>query len=770
MTQAFVLLLSLAFLIFFVWYLVAHTDRGRRWLALLLIGTAAAVCAVSLFTFKDGAWQVNIKEGLDLKGGSQFTIQLAGENIKAENLDQAVEVIRKRIDAQGVAEPIIQPLGSNRILVQIPGASESQKEVYRAQLQRVAKLEFRMVEPDSERILAAKEPIPFDSEALPYVKEKNAGGQGQDAPQGYIIVKKRAAMGGSYVKSAFGTMDNLGRPEVAINFNAEGKEKFGRLTSDNVNQRMAIVLDGEVYSAPVIRTPILDGNCVISGGNMKREEAQELASVLENPLEQEVAIVDERGVDPTLGAASIASGFQAALIGLVLVAGFMLVYYRKAGLIAIVSLAVNMFVLMGLLAQFGFTLTMPGVAGIILTIGIGVDANVLIFERIREELAHHTDLYHAIRAGFSKAFSSILDANVTTIIASVMLFWQGTGAIQGFAITLTLGILSSLFAALVVSRACFDWLQAYSPLQSLTMMQWVKDTKLPFMGVKWATAALSLLLVAGSLFVFHDRGDKAYGVDFEGGDLLTLSFAQKVSDEDVRGALGGMEALPQYQKDANGASEVLAIRTPFEKGEAAERALQEKFPRAEFKRLQLDKVSAVIGGEFRVKAGIALGLGLLGIFIYVMLRFEAAYAIGAIVAIIHDIIITLGVYVLLGHELSLVTIGALLTIAGYSINDTIIVFDRIREHLRHDTRTPLATLFNHAINATLSRTMLTSGTTLLAVLALFFFGGMVIHDFALMLLLGIFVGTYSSIFIASPVVLLFGRVRRGGVSVEAAGN
>jgi SecD/SecF fusion protein len=245
-----------------------------------------------------------------------------------------------------------------------------------------------------------------------------------------------------------------------------------------------------------------------------------------------------------------------------------------------------------------------------------------------------------------------------------------------------------------------------------------------------------------------------------------MSFNQKISDEQIRGALEGVEAVPQYQKDAKDASEVLTIRTPFEKGELAEQALQEKFPQAEFKRLQLDKVSAVIGSEFRVKAATALALGMLGIFIYVMLRFETAYAIGAIVSILHDIIITIGVYVLCGHELSLVTIGALLTIAGYSINDTIIVFDRIREHLRHDSRTPLAQVFNHAINATLSRTMLTSGTTLLAVLALYFFGGIVIHDFAAMLVLGIFVGTYSSVFIATPVVLLFGKVKRGVAVAE----
>ena len=761
MTQGIILLLSIAFLIFFVWYLVAHTGRARRWLALLLIAAAAAVCALSLFSHRDGQWQINIKKGLDLQGGSQFTIQLAGENIRAENLDQAVEVIRKRIDSTGTAEPIIQPLGNNRILVQIPLASEQDKESYRSQLQRVAKLEFRMVNPDSERILAAGEPIPYDSEALPFIKEKGATGQ-----PGFIIVKKRAAMGGGYVKSAYASTDQMGRPEVVINFNAEGKRRFGELTGANIGQRLAIVLDGEVYSAPVIKTAIDGGVCQISGGSMKRDEAMELASVLENPLETPVSIVDERGVDPTLGDASVKSGFRAAMLSLILVAGFMLIYYRAAGVIAVVSLMVNMFILLGLLAQFGFTLTMPGVAGIILTIGIGIDANVLIFERIREELAQHADLNHAIRAGFNKAFSSILDANVTTIIASIMLFWQGTGAIQGFAITLTLGVLSSLFAALIVSRACFDWIEAGTGLKQLTMMQFFGKTNIPFMRLKWVAAVVSLVLIALSVFAFQMRGDKAYGVDFAGGDLLSLSFARKVSDEQIRGALGNIEALPQFQKDTKDGSEILTIRTPFEKGEIVENILKEKFPEVGFNRIQLDKVSAVIGGEFRVRAAIALGLGMLGIFLYVMMRFETAYAVSAIVAIIHDVIVTLGIYVLLGHELSLVTVGALLTVIGYSNNDTIIVFDRIREHLRHDSRTPLAEVFDRSINAVLGRSLLTSGSTLLAVLAMYFFGGIVIHDFAFMLLLGIVIGTYSSIFIATPTVLLFGKVKRGIVAVD----
>ncbi len=773
MNQMLVFAASLAFLVFFVWYLATTHDKNRRWVSLALIGTMLLICSLSLFVPKNGKFGVpigknfgiNIKPGLDLKGGTQFTIQLAGTP-SANALDQAVEVIRKRIDAQGVAEPVIQPAGGNRILVQIPGISEADKLKYRQQLERVAKLEFKMVHPENHAmlpdVLVGKAQLPFDYEILPF-----RDNEGNGAPKkSSIIVKKRAGLSGKHVKSAWASADQLGRPEVNLEFDGEGAQLFETLTAANVNNQMAIVLDGEVYSAPVIRQ-VLSSRCSISGGNMNRVEAIELASVLENPLETPVSIVDERGVDPTLGAASIQSGFHAALLGILFVAVFTLLYYRIAGVIAVIALFINLFVLLGLLAQFGFTLTMPGVAGIILTIGIGVDANVLIFERIREELDLGKPLRSAIQAGFEKAFSSILDANVTSLIASVILFWQGSGAIQGFAITLSLGILSSLFAALVVTRTGFDWLLNVVSLENLKMMRLLHRPTFDFMKIKWPAMAVSAALILISIYGVHYKGDKAYGVDFVGGDLLTLSFKQKISDEVVREAVKGTGATPQYQRGSGDNPEVLGIRSAFGQGERIEQTLSEKFPQAEFKRLQLDKVDAVIGGEFKQKAAIALGLGIIGIFIYVMLRFETSYALGAIIALVHDVVITLGLFVLMGNELSLVTVGAILTIAGYSINDTIIVFDRIREGLKHDNRTPLPVIFNQCINATLSRTLLTSGTTLLAVSALYGFGGMVIHDFALMLLLGIVVGTYSSIFIASPVVLLFGDKARQTASASA---
>ena len=350
MNQVLVLIASLAFLVFFIWYLATTQDKTRRWVALAVIGSMLLICALSLF-IKNGKPGINIKEGLDLKGGTQFTIQLAGTPSSAA-LDQAVEVIRKRVDAQGVAEPVIQPAGGNRILVQIPGINEIDKQKYRQQLERVAKLEFKSVLPDYRNllpdVLSGKAQLPFDCELLPF-KENTAKGS---TSKSFIIVKKRAGLSGKHVKSAWASADQLGRPEVNLEFDGEGAQQFERLTTANVGNLMAIVLDGEVYSAPVIKQP-LSSRCSISGGSMKRAEAIELASVLENPLETPVSIVDERGVDPTLGAASIQSGFQAGLLGILFVAGFALLYYRIAGVVAVIALFVNLFILLGLLAQFG---------------------------------------------------------------------------------------------------------------------------------------------------------------------------------------------------------------------------------------------------------------------------------------------------------------------------------------------------------------------------------------------------------------------------------
>ncbi len=750
--------LSLVFFVLFIGYFLTTETRRRMRLSVWLTLALTGLCLSSLFTKDDaGAWKVRIKPGLDLRGGTQFLLELAGNTSRA-TLDQAVEVIRKRVDSVGVAEPVIQPVGENRIIVQIPGVSEEDKASYRRQLERVAKLEFTLVHERSDELVASakdKNPkVPIDCQLLK-LRDRQPNGTVIETP---IVVKRRTEISGKSVANAFRSVDQLGRAVVIIEFNPDGRQRFGQLTEQNIGRRLAVILDGEVYSAPVIRSAIY-GSCEISGGNMSAVEAEELASVLKNPLESPVAIIDERGVDPSLGASSVRSGFQAGWVSLVAVGLFVLLYYRWLGLVSVFGLILNILILLGLLAQFGFTLTLPGLAGLILTIGIGVDANVLVFERIREELGHHRTALEGVSAGFQRAFSSILDANVTTVIAAAILFWQGSGPVQGFATVLCLGIFSSMFAALIISRTGAEWLAEVGGKGSLQMLRLFEDCKINFLALRKPAFLLSsLLLLAGGLTVAV-KGERVLGVDFTGGDLVTFSFTEKVDDGKVRSALGDEVEVVQYQRSPVGGQEVLSLRTAFGFGEKAGETLAREFPQAQFRQVQLDKVAGVVGSELKQKALIALVLGVIAIFFYTTWRFETSFAVGAIVALLHDVLISLGVFALLGRELSLPMVGAILAVAGYSINDTIVIFDRIREFFKGGTGGDRAEARKAAIHQTLSRTLLTSGTTFLAVLVLFLLGGRVINDFSLILLIGIVVGTYSSIFIASPIVLLFGKKR-----------
>jgi SecD/SecF fusion protein len=749
--------LSLVFFVLFIGYFLTTETRKRMRLSVFLTLTLTALCLTSLFAKDEtGAWKVKIKPGLDLRGGTQFLLELAGSTGQG-TLDQAVEVIRKRVDSVGVAEPVIQPVGQNRIIVQIPGVSEADKASYRRQLERVAKLEFTLVHERSDELVGdgkTKPQIPIDSQLL-MLRDRQPNGTVKEFP---IVVKRRTEISGKSVANAFRSVDQLGRAVVIIEFNPDGRKKFGNLTEQNISRRLAVILDGEVYSAPVIRSAIY-GSCEISGGNMSSVEAEELASVLKNPLENPVSIIDERGVDPSLGASSVQSGFLAGWVSIVAVGLFALVYYRWLGLVSVFGLALNILILLGLLAQFGFTLTLPGLAGLILTIGIGVDANVLVFERIREELVHHRTALEAVGSGFQRAFSSILDANVTTVIAAAILFWQGSGPVQGFATVLCLGIFSSMFAALIISRTGAEWLAEKGGRGSLHMMRLFENCKINFLGLRGPAFILSGLLLGAGLVTVAIKGEKVLGVDFTGGDLVTFSFQEKVDDGKIRSSLGSMAEVVQYQRSPVGGQEVLSLRTAFGMGEKAGETLAKDFPQAKFQQLQLDKVAGVVGNELKQKALIALILGMIAIFFYTTWRFETSFAIGAIVALLHDVLISLGIFALLGRELSLPMVGAILAVAGYSINDTIVIFDRIREFFRGGIGADRAGVMNLAINQTLSRTLLTSGLTFLAVLVLFVLGGRVINDFALILLIGIVVGTYSSIFIASPIVLLFGRKR-----------
>lgn len=702
----------------------------------------------------------NVTLGLDLKGGTSYTLQLdlskTDPTMKKGAQENAVKVLRKRFDGMGVGEVLIQPSGADRVVIQIPGLTKEKKESTRAQIEKVAYLEFRLVNPSSatevEKMKTQHTPPPAGYELMS-TEEK----LGKNKMQEEVLVKIRPELTGESVVKAVPMHDPSGYL-VSFELNSRGAEVFRRVTSQHINERLAIVLDKKLISAPNILGEIPGGRGQITG-NFSWDEAFNLANALENPLQTPVKVVEERSVEPTLGADSIKSGCTAGLIGLAAIVVFMFIYYLRAGFIANIALGVNVVLLFGVLVMFKFTLTLPGIAGIILTLGIAVDANVLIYERIREEMKKGKSLIPAIDAGYDRAFGTIIDANVTTLITALVLSWLGTGPVQGFGLTLSSGIITSVFAAVYVSRLIFDCLLKYGNFSKLTMMSLVGETKFNFLALKWPAFILSLGIIVAGAFQGYQRGNDIYGVDFSGGDSITLQFKQRVNDTEIHKALGnaGMkEVTVQYQKDVQGANEVLLVKVPFEMGAKAEQTLTQSFPNANFQVLKIDKVGGVVGKELQTTAFKGLAVATFCILIYISARFEFAFAVGAIVALLHDVLICLAAFFFTGGQLSLPVIGALLTIAGYSLNDTIVVFDRIREEIKNKAgKWALTDLINLSVNETLSRTLLTSLTTFLASLSLYIFGGGVIHDFAFILVVGVITGTYSSVFIASPVLLLW---------------
>ena len=716
-----------------------------------------------------------IKLGLDLQGGTSFLVGvdtskaitdtnltgIAVTETRQRALDQAVEVLRKRVDKFGVAEPLIQPAGENRILIQLPGLSEVEKDSAKAQIQRAAFLEFRLVHPESSQLLSQGLNAPGYEKLL--VRSKRANAVETFTP---YLVKKRSEKGltGKYVERAGVSRDPVSnRPNISLSFNSEGARLFGEVTKENVGRQLAIVLDGELYSAPNINEAILGGSAVISG-DFDLKEAFELANVLENPLEAPVKIEEERGVDPLLGKDAIASGIKASIIGTIAVAGFMVGYYMLAGAVANVALLLNIVILLGVMCSINTTLTIPGIAGIVLTIGMAVDANVLIFERIREESAKGKSLKGAIEAGYDRAFGTIFDSHVTTLISSIILIYMGTGSIKGFGVSLTIGVAASLFTALVVTRLIFDWLLKRDMIKSLNMLHFIKNTKIDFMRLaKPAFIATWIVIIIGCAYGLFGRGQKALGVDFLGGDSLTMRFAEKIETEKLRSAIsktGVNDPMIQYQKDIAGGPELLRITSAFGSAEKVEHTLVTDFPSAKFSRAALDKVGPTVGAEIQRTAIIASLLSLFGILVYVAFRYEFSFAVGAVLAVIHDVLMTIGIFCLSGREFNAPVVAAILTIIGFSINDTIVIFDRIREDLKLGVRGSFGDLINQALNQTLSRTIITSGTVFLSTVSLFIFGGGAINDFAFTFLIGIITGTYSSIYIASALVLWWHKGER----------
>lgn len=623
-----------------------------------------------------------------------------------------------------------------------------------------------------------------------------------------FFVKRRREMSGENLKDASTDFQALGQSVVNIRFNSKGAEKFAAVTEDyapggrkntdlNKKRQLAIVLDDTLYSAPVIREAIYGGRAEITGSFTLRE-ATFLVNILRaGSLPAPVKIIELRAVDPSLGKDSIDSSVRAVIYGGIAVLIFMMVYYLLCGVIANVALLLNMLLLpLGMIAAAGFlslglrnasgggpiqlpVLTLPGIAGILLTIGMAVDANVLIFERIREEARTNKNLWSAITAGYDRAFVTIMDANLTTLLTGIILFRFGSGPIRGFAVTLCAGIVVSMFTSLVVTKLIFGVIASKTKIKTLRMLAIVKDTSIDFIAKRKVAAAISIVLIVVSWGLMISRGidrpDDVFGVDFMGGSSMTFEFKTKQPVESIRETLASVgirEAHIQYQKEMKtGGKEFLQIKTGSDLiGDAkpidiVKKSLNSTYPDSNFNIMQSDEVGPQIGKELKKSALLSIILAMFGIIVYISWRFELGFAIGAIVALSHDVLVTVGIYSMFGRQISLPIVAALLTIVGYSVNDTIVVFDRIRENLKLVHDKSFMEICNLSINQTLRRTVLTSLTTLITIVMLLIFGGGAINDFALALCIGVIVGTYSSIFVATPVVLLWHRGKKPAFAV-----
>ncbi len=742
-----------------------------------------------------------VKLGLDLRGGTQFTVRIVSAGKQADSakrkdrLEQAMATIRKRIDKFGVSEPIIQSSSNDdedHIIIQIPGLSKADRDRARETIQKIAKLEFRLEHARSRAALNSSEDFVPGADLLNY---KLKDDDGQKYTRSLFVVTMEdypeKCVSGKHIVSASPIRDPIsGMAKISFKLDGAGADKFGGITDEHQvsgddPRALCIVLDGKLISAPSINSRIHSRGEI--SGDFTYDEARELANSLENPLETPVEIIEEREVDPSLGRESVAKGFAAAKYGLIAVAVFMLVYYLLCGVVANIALALNILILMGVLSWFDATLTLPGIAGVVLTIGMAVDANVLIFERIREELRTGKSLKGAIASGYEKAFGTIFDANITTLIASVILIYMGKGPVQGFGVTLTIGILTSMFTALVATRLVLDlflnigWIGSENskramhlrPTTDLPTMNFVKYK----VGTPRAKNAFSspavwvtwVLILCSTLYVFSRGWDKTMGVDFAGGQSLMMSFDNdKVSvgtgklqnDLSVKLSMGDEGLQAELQSDQASGEQVL--RLSYKSGDATVliNELNQIHPEANFALLSKDLVGPSVSGEIQKSALVATVLALFGILIYVAFRYEYSFAVGAVIAVLHDVLLTGGLFFLSGRELNAPIVAAILTIIGFSINDTIVIFDRIRENLRLGTRGSFADVMNTALNQTLSRTIITSGTTLLSTATLYYFGGTVINDFAFMFLVGIITGTYSSIYIACAFVLWWHEGKR----------
>jgi SecD/SecF fusion protein len=685
--------------------------------------------------------------------GGQLTLQIGDSAIESgisAAQAQSVDIVRRRIAEAGSANFAVRAEGADRIDVQVFGSVDAER--LKSILNEPAKLSVRMLDESMSGQDALGGRWPATSEVLYSL---------DDPPIPYLVDRTDFIVDKNITDVQSAADAETQAVSISYKLDAEGTERLAQKTRQNIGRHLAIIFDGQVMAAPLIDAPIVDGTGIIPV-SFTEDGAHDLALMLRaGALPATLTAVEERTVSPAMGAESTRAGLVAGIVAAILVIGLMFGFYRGLGLIAALSLLLNLILILAVLSLIGATLTLPGIAGIVLIMGMAVDANVLIYERIREEAKSGRPFAEAIESGFSKAIMTILDANVTIFIAAVILYFLGNDAVRGFAVTLAAGILTTVFTAVTLTRwIVVTWLHRRHPkhLPKDVHTGIFDHANIRFMGIRRYTFTVSAALSIAAMIGFATVG-MHLGIDFAGGSIVEVQAKQGAADiDDIQARLGDLNIGNVSARRLGDTSSALIQLESQGGGENAEQSAitlvrDELGQDYDFRRVEV--VGPAISGELTRAATLGVLASLLVILIYIWARFEWQFAVGAIVATLHDIILMLGLFVLTGIEFNLTSVAALLTIVGYSLNDTVVVYDRLRENLKRYRKMPLPILIDATINQTLSRTVLTAATTMLALAALSLFGGEVIRSFAFVMLVGVAVGTFSSIYIAAPVLIVF---------------
>ncbi|MCA1369358.1 protein translocase subunit SecD [Bradyrhizobium sp. BRP14] len=703
---------------------------------------------VSTVGFGATAAEVDVATNGDVVTLAMTEAGLADRMTKA--VEQSLEIIRNRVDQVGVAEPLIQRIGSNRILVQLPGLQDPTR--LRELLGSTAQMSFHML----DQSVDVTQPPPRGVDILPGANDGNK-----------YPVESRVAISGERLEDAkVGFDQRTNQPVVDFAFDSLGARQFADITRENVGRPFAIVLDGKVLTAPVINEPILGGRGQISG-NFTVEEATVLSALLRSgALPAPLTIIEERSVGPNLGSDSIRMGLYTGLAGFGLVVTLMIVLYGAWGMIANIGLVLHTIMTIGVLGLIGSTLTLPGIAGIILGIGMAVDANILINARIREETEAGAGAMKALDVGFNKAYATILDSNVTTLAGTILLFWLGSGPVRGFAVTMMLGIVISMFTSVTVVRLLMREVVVRRKMKKLEIPSlFGRVPHLPtfsFMKRRFQAIGFSAFLSISSVILFFTPGLN-YGIDFIGGIQVEAVSKEKIDLPTLRHSLEELNLGEVALQDFGGGQSVL-IRVQRQPGGEQEQtaalnrikdAVTTAIPGVSMERTEV--VGPTVSGELARSGFLAVGLAMVAILLYIWFRFEWHFAVGAIAVLLLDITKTVGFFALTGIDFNLTAIAALLTMIGYSVNDKVVVYDRMRENLRKYKSMPFSDLIDMSINQVIARCIFTSMATALSLVPMAIWGGEAVRSFAWPMIFGVIVATTSSIYIGGPILLFLSR-------------